>query len=186
MKQKSFTEEFKNWWIEYEDTYDFSFVCFSYNPSQKAKVKKETFELSDNLSNKKMLAKLVYASLIKNVGKKYRAELFNNGSLWFQRNINYSQKKYLQNKKVKKKYSGSITVSDIYNFVNTFALYPSDYGFPIIVNSLEKELILFMTDHETFFIISKDEKLVNKIGKEIDKNGGTVLFSKNLKKKRVL
>lgn len=183
MKFKNFTEEFKDWWRENEDAYDFPFICFSYNPSQKTIVVKEKFDLSENLSNKRKIAKLIYNSLSNNVGRKYIAELFNRDSLWFQNNITNLQRKYFLNKNISSKYSGSIKLNDIYNFVNTFALYPSNYGSPIIINSLDKEIIIFISDHETFFIVSKDEKLVNKIGKEINKNGGTVLFSIDLKKK---
>ncbi len=181
--KNNFTKEFKYWWKDNNDAYDFPFICFSYNPSQKAKVRKETFELSDNLSNKNILAKLIYNSVIKNVGKKYIAELFYKDSTWFRSNMKAIQVNYFYNKNINKKFKGSIQVNDIYNFINTFAFYPADFGCPIIINSLAKELILFITDHETFFIVSKDEKLVNKIGREIDKNGGTVLFSKDLKKK---
>ncbi len=82
-----------------------------------------------------------------------------------------------------KKYRGIFTFKNLFLFLILFLKYPSKYNYqPIIISSLESETIIFITDHETVFVASKDEKLVNKIGKEIDMSGANVLFSKDLLK----
>lgn len=184
MDSFDFINEFKNWWQDETDT-NFCFICVGYNPKKKDKTKINKFDLFNNISNKSNLAKIIYESASKNIGKRYAAQLFYSNTEW----IDKKAKKNIELLKIQKyllKYLGreligGITFKSLFSFLNLFLKYPAKYmRQPIIVNSLEKNVIIFLTDHETVFIVSKDEKLIEKIGKELDRSGANVLFSKHL------
>lgn len=131
------------------------------------------FDIQNAIPDKKLNAKILSEILEKNIGKEFTVHLENKKYAWnpdcLSSNIDWCEiKEYLSKceylQKSGNEYFGEIQVKNIYTFLSIFLDYPQKLQYQDIeLYSINSNLVMNISSHGTFWLISNDKFLINKL-----------------------
>ena len=173
-------------WIRDIIETDLSLIAIGYNPSNKKHIiEQEKFDMENPIIETKLFSKILSKILEEYVGKKYKVRLIDTKYSFLPKFFPKSNpdvilmKSYLDKISWKrKKYFGVFTIKDIFEFFKIFINYSLNYSYQdILLFSLEKDIIIQISHYGELWLSSPSKEMLNNIGKELDKEGATIIYS---------